>query len=176
MVQDLPMNNVKVYRSGVVSAPASRGVESESYVEADAVRPAGRQGRTDGIFAAPTIDGVLRWVRANSQPYMRMIDPFVRELKVDADSVYVYSINAWEAVGITGYEKYWNTGVTLTEWLANADSYDPTEWELLLSPEDVQSARPVSDARLVKAAEPVSLYSDLAGLLKSARKNFRFYA
>lgn len=170
------MKHAKVYRSGVISAPKSRGVESTSYLEADSVRPTDRQGRTDGIFASPTVDGVIRWVRANSDPAMGIEDPFVRELKVDADSVYVYSINAWEASGITGFEKYWSTGVALAEWLANADTYNHTEWELLLAPEDVKSVRPVSDARLVRVAEPVELYSDLAGLLKSARRSARFAA
>lgn len=164
----------KVYRSGNVAAPATRGVEAHSYLAADTVKPAGRQGRTDAIFAAPNLDGVLRWVRSGA--FMDYLDPFARELTVDPDTVHVYSFEAWEEASSwdSNYEKYWATGVTLTEWLANADSYDPREWELLLAATDIVSVKPVSDVRLVKASENFSLYSDLKKLLKDARRAVRF--
>ena len=171
IVQDHSMNNVKVYRSGIVSTPASRGVETESYVEADAVRPAGRQGRTDGIFAAPTLSGVTRWAYSNASN-SRHEDPFVREIAVNPDSVYVYSIEMWENCSWAGvpYEEYWKTGVTLTEWLNNQDQYDATNWELLLSPEDVVSVKNVSDKRLIASAENGLHIMELPKVLKKARR------
>lgn len=165
----------KVYRSGAVAAPVTRGVETDSYAAADAVRPEGRQGRTDGIFAAPTLTGVARWTYANSM-LTRNPDPFVREITVDADNVYVYSVAVWESCSWEGssYENYWKSGVTLTEWLANQDNYDDTEWELLLSPEDVIKFKNVSDKRLCAAVEDSLLVTELPKALKSARYSARF--
>jgi hypothetical protein len=165
-----------VYRSGIVTSPTERGVEGNSYREADAVRPVGRQGRGSGIFASPNIHGVLRWVRANSMS-THILDPFVRELSVDPEAVFVYCIRTWERCSSkeSGYEKYWETGITLSEWLKNSENYDPKEWELLLSPKDIISQKPVSDKRLVTVAETAEdIYSDLARLLKDARRNFKF--
>lgn len=166
----------KVYRSGTVEAPITRGVEADSYTIADAVRPAGRQGRMNGIFASPNLDGVARWTRANSG-IARCADPFVREITVDADNVYVYSVIAWEKASWSngGYEAYWESGITLTEWLNTAEDRDPTEWELLLGDDDLQSVRPVSDKRLLKACEnSYYFHSELASNLVDARKALRW--
>lgn len=166
----------KVYRSGTVEAPATRGVEADSYIAADAVKPAGRQGRMDGIFASPNLKGVARWARANSG-IARCADPFVREITVDSDSVYVYSVNAWEKTSWSNgsYEAYWASGITLTEWLATAEFRDPTEWELLLGADDVISTRPVSDKRLLTDCEnSYNFHDELASNLVSARKALRW--
>lgn len=166
----------KVYRSGPVSAPVTRGVETDSYCEADTVRPAGRQGRTTGIFASPTLAGVVRWTHANAS-LMKHPDPFVREITVDPESVYVYSIKAWEKCSWTqgsSYEEYWKSGVTLKEWFENADEYNADEWELLLSSEDVLSTRNVSDSRVLKSTLDEYLNYELSGVLKSARHAAKF--
>lgn len=165
----------KVYRSGIVEAPTNRGVEADSYTAADAVKPAGRQGRTDGIFAAPNLAGVARWTHANSG-IARCADPFVREITVDPDKVYVYSVLAWEkASWRTGsYEAYWETGMTLTEWMKVAEFMDPTNWELLLGADDVISSRPVSDKRLLENCVSSFFHSELADNLVSARRALRW--
>lgn len=165
----------KVYRSGTVEAPTTRGVEADSYTAADAVKPAGRQGRTDGIFAAPNLKGVARWAHANSG-IARCADPFVREITVDPDTVYVYSVKAWEKAswGTGGYEAYWETGMTLTEWMNVAEFMDPTNWELLLGADDVISSRPVSDKRLLENCVDSFFHSELAGNLVGARRALRW--
>lgn len=166
----------KVYRSGPVSAPETRGVESDSYAKADAVRPAGRQGRTDGIFASPNLAGVGRWAYSNASN-TRHPDPFVREIAVNPDNVYVYSVLMWEKCSWDRipYEQYWETGMTLTEWLKNHDQYNASEWELLLSAEDVTSVKNVSDKRVVaSAAEGSLIASELPTTFKKARRSLRF--
>lgn len=160
------MNKVKVYRSGIVEAPAQRGAEAPSYTAADAVRPEGRQGRMTGIFAAPTLAGVVRWVRGNH--LSRIADLAVREITVDADAVYVYSVREWEKASwgtskTPDYTAYWESGMTLTEWLA-AD-LDPTEWEILLGAEDVLSVRNVSTKRVMSACEDEWLAKDVKRIL-----------
>jgi hypothetical protein len=165
----------KVYRSGTVEAPITRGVEADSYAAADAVRPAGRQGRTDGIFASPNLKGVTRWANANSS-IARRADPFVREITVDPDTVYVYSVLAWEKAswGTGSYESYWETGMTLTEWAKAGEFLDPTNWELLLGTDDVISSRPVSDKRLLENCKNTFFHSELANNLVSARRALRW--
>jgi hypothetical protein len=168
----------KVYRSGSVAAPAKRGVEADSYMNADKVKPAGRQGRMDGIFASPNLEGVARWAYSKSSIAF-CADPFVRELTVDPDKVYVYSISAWEKASWNwnpgGYKAYWASGITLTEWLQNQESYDPTDWELLLGADDVQSVKPVSDKRLLKSCETsFNLHDELVWSLASARRALRW--
>lgn len=168
----------KVYRSGTVEAPTTRGVEADSYMDADKVKPAGRQGRTDGIFASPNLAGVARWTYSKSS-IARCADPFVRELTVNPDEVYVYSIPAWEKASWNwkpgGYKAYWATGITLTEWMQNEEKYDATEWELLLSPEDIQAVKSVSDKRLLKACETsFNFHSELVSTLASARRALRW--
>lgn len=165
----------KVYRSGTVEAPATRGVEADSYTSADEVKPAGRQGRTDGIFASPNLAGVARWTHANSS-IVRCADPFVREITVDPDNVYVYSVLAWEKCswGTGSYETYWETGMTLTQWMAASEFLDPTNWEILLGADDVISTRPVSDKRLLEGSKSFNLHSELVRTLTSARKALRW--
>lgn len=159
------MATVKVYRSGAPVAPLERGCEREIYLAADAVKPAGRQGRMTAIFASPTLAGVTRWVRGNA--LVKAGDVLVRELTVDPASVYVYSVSAWEAVGFRGLEAYWATGLTLEEWFAGA--YDASEWELLLGEGDLKGVRMVSDKRVVEAEVDEYYRRELARDLQQAR-------
>lgn len=71
-----------------------------------------------------------------------------------ADNVYVYNVRAWERHSWSGksIQDYWDSGITLTEWLADG-TYDAREWEVLLKPEDIiGEPRRVSRKRLVSAA------------------------
>ena len=128
---------ISVYRAGVPTAPLERTVEKESYLNADSHAPEGRQGRMSAIFAAPTMHGVAAWVRGTSSV---VSDWGVRELRVNPDEVYIYSVREWERASrkestADASKKYWNTGITLTAWnekLRTDPSLDPQEWELLI--------------------------------------------
>lgn len=148
-----------VYRSGIISAPEERGVEKESYLKTDEYAPEGRQGRTTAIFASPTVGGVNRWVAGNS--FVRIPDIKVRELTIDIDKTYVYSIDAWEIASSRMdrvknpedyHNAYWQTGITMREWLdkvkENPEEYDPRNWELLIPKESVKKIKPVSGQRV----------------------------
>ena len=144
-----------VYRSGPVQAPTERGRESDLFAAADAVRPAGHQSRTHAIFASPTLAGVTRWVRGNA--LVNAPDVRVRAITVNPDEVKVYSVVAWDRASTSfatdeHRRAFWDSGMTLTEWLA-ADNLDATEWELLLHADDVHSERMVADARVVDATD-----------------------
>lgn len=144
----------KVYRSGIVKAPLVRGPEAEIFILSDKARPNDRQGRTDAIFASPSLKGVARWVHVNSDG--NSTDPFVREITVESDSVYVYNIPAWEKICWDGadYESYWNTGITLTEYLTFSEHlnlFNPQEWEILLGASDILSVNLVADEDFLEA-------------------------
>lgn len=168
------MNKVSIFRSGVPAAPAERGCERVSYEAADARRPVGRQGRMDAVFCSPTLPGVTRWVRGNAM--CKQGDVLVREIVVDADSVYVYSVRAWEGVGgfrgESAITDYWATGMTLTDWLAT--DLDPKDWEVLIGANDIISVRNVSDKRVIEAEADEYDRNVLARELKDARRNARF--
>lgn len=166
----------KVYRSGIIAAPAVRGVEAISFAAADAVRPNGRQGRMDGIFASPNLKGVVRWAHLNSG-IANYEDPFVREITVDPDAVYVYSVHAWERMRWTVgmYERYWATGITLTEYLTTDiwRKRNPADWEILLGTNDIQSVREIPDEELLIASENFyDFHSLLEENLTEARSQF----
>lgn len=160
-----------VYRSGVPTPPAERGVENKCYTDADACIPAGRQGRTTAVFAAPTIGGVARWVRGN---YMTNIaDVKVRELRVDIDQTYVYSVNAWERASsretTEQYEEYWRTGMTLRAYMEAARkdpvSFHPRKWELLIPVEGIKAVKPVSATRAAATLYSSDDPAEIRGIL-----------
>lgn len=165
----------KVYRSGIVAAPTQRGCEASVYLLADTHKPAGRVGRTEAIFTSPTLEGVGRWVRGNGRN-TRIADIRVREIAVNPDGVWVYSIDAWEAASHSGveyeidkgkakFEAYWATGMTLTDWLADG-TLDAGEWECLLDTHLVLGQRPVSAKRVVAAQTDDYHARVIAGLLR----------
>lgn len=180
---------MKVYRSGPVEPPAKRGVEKECYADVDEFRPEGRQGRSNGIFASPSLRGVHRWAKANAT-MTRNPDALVREITVDANSVYVYKVRDWEQasyrwdyrnVNPESQERYklesenfWNNGITLKEWTDTIDPSEADEWELLLNDEDVQSVRPVSDKRLIETVPEYPMEGEyLMKIFKQMRWNLK---
>lgn len=150
---------VSVFRAGVPNPPAERGVEKDSYAATDEHMPEGRQDRTSGIFASPTLHGVTGWVRGTSHVVK---DWGVRELRVDPDKVYVYSVRAWEIC--SSYDStpekskaYWDSGITLTQWMQKLNSdpdLDPQEWEILIGEKQLEGVRPVSADRVSRSDSP----------------------
>lgn len=147
------MNKQTVFRSGNMT-PATTGCHLEFTTHADLSRPH-RVGRAGALFAAPTLAGSLRWISGND---MCRNETRLREITVDADTTYVYSVDAWEAASWTSspsqdkIDAFWATGMTLTEWLATPD-LDPSNWEVLIDPADVLAVRNVSAKRTLAAAD-----------------------
>lgn len=171
---------VTVYRSGVPTPPAERGVEKECFEVADANKPEGVQGRMDAVFAAPTLVGVSRWVRGN---YGIVDDMKVRQMEVDIDKTYVYNVTEWE-VSSGNYRywgkqeehwgnytrtDYWKTGITMREYMKrlqeDPQAYDPTDWELLIPKDNPYSIKPVSGNRVADTVFDSSSRSTVRGIL-----------
>lgn len=152
------MNKQKVYRAGLMTPSTDAGAAHAITAAADALRMGtGLPERMGSLFAAPTLPGVVRWVRGN---HMCRYDTRVREITVDADTTYVFHVHAWESVSwnVHGFQSdkaraYWNTAITLTDWLARAESegLDGSEWEVIFPPTAVLGVRNVSAARLLVA-------------------------
>lgn len=152
------MNKQKVYRAGSMTPSADAGAAHAVTAAADGVRlGTALPPRLGSLFAAPTLPGVVRWVRGN---HGCRYETRVREITVDADTTYVFRISAWEDVSwnLRGFEAekaraYWNTGVTLTDWLTRTetDDLDGSEWEVIFAPAAVLGVRNVSGARLLSA-------------------------
>lgn len=147
---------------------ADYDVAQQLFAAADALRPAGRPGRLDGLFASPTLAGMARWAKANR--ICRLPDAPHR-LTVDGE-VWLYRVSAWDRVGVSGslnedgrltprglaaVEDYWLTGMRLEAWQAahEADprAYCGREWEALVAPEQIRSSRPIAIRTLIEGAE-----------------------
>lgn len=150
--------SVSVYRSGVPSAPAERGVEKPYYEKSDSLRPDTRQGRMTGVFCSPTLGGVARWVRGNDLANIEDIE--VREIRINIDTHYVYLVHDWERASSIDspemYQRYWNNGMTMRQYMELSQKephkYDPREYELLVSQEEMISVKPVSSSRVIQNA------------------------
>lgn len=162
------MNKVKVYRNGALTPATYDGEVAEYAAIADTERPEGRTGRQGSLYASPTLPGVTRWTRAHLDGLSHTrTDLETYELTVDGDSVYVYDIDAWEAYSWFGKpaSAYWESGTTLTDYLAREDRND-ANWEVLLAPEDVLANRRVSAKRLCQNAQDSA---EMKSILKRAR-------
>lgn len=149
---------VTVYRSGIPQPPTERGVEADSFAKADALRPEGRVGRGQALFAAPTLYGAGRWVRGNSR--IRGTDITVHQFEVDPDEAWVYRVEAWEQASWgysrteeeaeNKYRSYWDSGMTLRQWYERGIN-DGDKWELLLDAKQIENVQPVHPQRVINA-------------------------
>lgn len=157
------MNKQKVYRAGLMTPSTDAGGANASHAvtaAADAVRMGTHlPSRMGSLFAAPTLEGSVRWVRGN---HMCRFETRLREITLDADTTYVFSVDAWEHASwsMRGAPEdraraYWDTAITLTDWLARAETehLDGTEWEVVFPADAVLSVRNVSAARLLAATD-----------------------
>lgn len=174
------MNRVKVFRSGVVAPPAERGCEAEVYAAIDALRPFGHPTRTNGIFASPRIEGVLRWVRGND--LSGFDDVAVREISLDADMTMVYRVSDYERASGAFERKdnpdlfteaaanYFGHSMSLTQWLASDEDAD--KWEVIFHADAVLGSRNVSVERLMGAAPSESWARDIQHIYRRHARRF----
>lgn len=157
------MTTIKVYRNGSLSLAEHSEEIQQRWAPYDDVKPANRSGRLTSLYASPSIPGVIRWVKGNhlvsgNDPHADLTN---HEITVsNPESVFVYSIHAYDTTtrfnpaAVKGAEKYWESGIALSEWETKAAelSLDPTEWEVLLPVENINSSKVLSNTRLLNAA------------------------
>lgn len=172
------MTTIKVYRNGSLAAPQHSAEVIGAWGRYDAVRPAGRTGRLDSLYASPSLLGNVRWIKGNHSVSSRAreADLSNNEITVlNPESVFVYSINTYEkgSWGNRATEaEYWATGIPLTDWerVAAERNLNPSDWEVLLPVASIKSARPVSDKRVIELAKDAFEREELVHLFKEYRK------
>lgn len=163
---------VKVYRAGDLTPPESYFEDLEQTLsQIDKFVPEGRQARRGGIFASPDIKSHGRWLRGVNNKTSH-------ELLVDPDSVYVYSVEAYENASARDYasdaedriKAFWATGMTLTQWKVWADEHKPERgsWEIIMPETAIISAKPVSNKFIIENVNDNDAY-DLNWTLEQSR-------
>jgi len=162
------MSDVKLtlYRSGRLTPAGDHAATNPRFLEADAVCPQGRAGRTTGLFCASSMEEMATWHLANLQMRRAGYVAQAREIRYCGPMPYAYPVAAWDAASFTSageqeLHDYWNSGRPADEVIADPAafiaSYPAWHWdsriEILIDPAYIVSARPVSDKRLVLAAE-----------------------
>lgn len=176
---------VSIFRSGVPSAPTERGIEKTSYEAADSYAPAGRQGRQTGVFASANLDSALRWYKANGQDWSKIEDYGLREMRVNPDTTYVYSVNNWERASNALYDdtdpatdpefqtrvkQFWSQSMTLTAWyqyVKDNPELDTRDWEILVNAKDIKQVKPVPPKRTLDNCIREADRKNIEQLLKS---------
>lgn len=169
----------RVYRVGSLEAPTKHFDDLAQVVKLfDEFVPEGRQGRAGAIFASPDLDSHMRWVKGSN---LTRGDTTSHEITVDPNAVYVYPIEVYERAShseqreqVEQFEElrkeYWETGMTLTDWRAWAAKAKPKPgtWELLLPPQAIQQAKPMSNRRVIEAA-PENVANEINWALEPRR-------
>lgn len=140
-----------VFRTGLLTPAPDAGPATQDTHRVDALAPTGRQTRLGALYAAPTLDAAARWARSAA---LLGSDATVHELRVPAETTFIYPVHAWETISWHDgpVEGYWATGIPLSRWLTTATANDPAQaqdWEVLVDPATLRSHRRVSTARLL---------------------------
>lgn len=178
-----PVKKTKVYRVGTLEAPEKYFDDLANVLQdMDKFKPEGRQGRYGGVFASPDIASHSRWVLGNQwNKHEGALDS--HEITVDANSVYVYDVTQYEQASAfqniygadsekfkESAEKFWNDGMTLSEWQewAKENKPDPGDWEIIMPSESIISAKKMSNRSIIENA-PDGRASALNHLLEQKR-------
>lgn len=149
-----------IYRTGQMIVPAHRDYVLEHWAEFDARRPEGHLSRSEVLFAAPDLQGGHCWLYDGVVLSNRghRYNAIFNEITVESDNVRVYYVSDFNMVGefygnptkeqIAGIDRYWNSAMTLTEWMQNVGEDYYGEWEVFLPKSEVISSRKVPYAEL----------------------------
>lgn len=142
------MAQVKVYRVGKPVVGNHSEELRKFWGSIDAHRPAGHPARLNAVYAGINAHAMERWIDAALSNRYEVLP---HEITVDSDAVLVYNIEAYDhcysSSGIAPANKipaYWESAMTLTEWLATHTPEESREWEVVISPESIIKTRPLS--------------------------------
>ena len=167
-----PVKKMKVYRVGTLTAPEEYFDDLNSLLQdVDKFKPEGRQGRHGGIFASPDLASHGRWVRGNEyNKHEGALDS--HEITVDANSVYVYDVNAYEKASSIqsmygsesekfkeAAESLWNSGMLLSDWHEWAKENKPERgsWEIIMPASSIMSSKKMSNRSVIESVGDVDV-------------------
>lgn len=139
---------VAIYRAGSLTVPEHNESLLEYWFGFDHQRPEGHQPRSTALFASPELLGAHHWLYSRAH---RENTPFY-EITVESDNVRVYSVADYDRTGEFNHgspsqrqleiiDDYWNTSLTLTDWLHQVGYDELGEWEVLLPLSEIITAR-----------------------------------
>lgn len=168
------METAIVYRNGPVKVGEHSGDLRKLWSIYDSVKPAGRAGRLDGIYASPTLTGMARWTHTNhvNGIVTSAMDMANYAITVrNPERIFLYDVNEYDntAFLLTLYteneastwntenqelaKEYWDSGISLLEWekKAKEEFLDPFEWEALVPADCIVSYSAVPDEEVIEA-------------------------
>lgn len=168
------METAKVYRNGAVRP----GKHSEEiyllWGTYDRIKPQGRTGRLNSVYASPSLAGMVRWTHTNhmgSIPAKRDMASYEITVQNPAE-LYVYDVKVYERtarnlhwdgdIGKPGYETsnakilqpYWDTGIPFTDWekVSTERNLNPMYWEVLVPMDSIVSHAVIPHSAIIDAA------------------------
>jgi hypothetical protein len=128
-----------IYRTGPMSIGQHDEDILQHWAEFDDRCPEGHVRRGTALFAAPDLSSGHYWLGTRASLGRPLI---FNEITVESDNVRVYSVDDYNMVGehygspsnsqIADIESYWNTSMTLTEWMQKVGEDPQGQWEVLL--------------------------------------------
>lgn len=139
-----------IYRTGLMEVGNHNEEVLEQWFPFDERRPVGHASRSHSLYAAPDLTGAHRWF---SFLYGARQFAF-NEIIVESNNVMVYNVDDYDQVGehygnptsahLDAIDAYWNSGMTLTEWIHRVGVDEDGRWEILLPEKQVISSRTLS--------------------------------
>lgn len=138
------MKKVKIFRNGNLVVTPYSGEVLDMAQNFDSVRPKHLPARIGSLYASPSIPGVARWIYS-----LKDYGYDTYELDVDADKVFVFSIETYDraCIGRIEFSAYWDSAMTLSDYLLG--DFDDTKYEILLSPSEIIASRRVCRRRIL---------------------------
>lgn len=172
------MTTTKAYRIGNLTLADHAESVQTLWGSFDEVKPEGRTGRLEGLYASPSLKGLVRWVKGMHLVAARDEDANLESSEItvaNSETVFLYHVPTYDAVlgGRKTAADYWNTGIALSDWdTVSADrSLDADAWEILLPVETIKSAHKISNARILNQTADESAKLELSRMIQE-RKRF----
>lgn len=168
------METAKVYRNGAVRP----GKHSEQiyllWGTYDRIKPQGRAGRLNSVYASPSLAGMVRWTHTNhmgSIPSTRDMASYEITVRNPAE-LFVYDVSVYDRttselhcygdIGNPEYasynaellQPYWDTGIPFTDWerVSAEKNLNPMDWEVLVPMDSIVSHAVIPHSAIIDAA------------------------
>lgn len=174
------MTTTKAYRIGNLTLDDHDDKVQALWSSFDAVKPEGRTGRLESLYASPSLKGLVRWVKGMHLVATRDEDANLDSSEItvaDSETVFLYHVPTYDAVlsGRKTVADYWNTGIAISDWdtVSVERSLDADDWEILLPVDAVKSVRKVSNARILNQAADECAKLELSQMFQDRKRFMR---
>ena len=145
-----------IYRTGQMTVPIHNETLVQGWEGFDSRRPEGHVRRQESLFAGADLKCAHVWL---GNLYLKWelgqdVTFLFNEITVESDNVRVYLVEHYEKSGgcpccpgecdygtFSNIDSYWNTSMTLTQWIDEVGEDPCGHWEILLPEKEVISSR-----------------------------------